>query len=152
MTKLAVALAAVSLVTAGSLLSTSGATAPLVPEIASPWLDDLARASFTNKGWVILYNPQRCKDIGADACAFFRMHEYGHITLNHATALYTQVIGGRALAEAEADCFAAKNAFAVQVKAAIAFLESKEMADTSFDAFHKKGRERAKQIRTCRSL
>ncbi len=147
MTKLAVALAA-----AVSLISTAGATAPFVPEIATPWLDDLARASFTNKGWVILYNPQRCKDIGADACAFFRMHEYGHITLNHASALYTQVIGGRALAESEADCFAAKNAFVTQVRAAVAFLESKEMADTSFDGFHKKGRERAKQIRACRNL
>lgn len=141
---------ATSLVAAILLTTSTASTATGVPEIATPWLDDLARASFTNKGWVILYNPQRCKEIGADACSFFRMHEYGHIVLAHHGPLYTQVVGGRALAESEADCYAAKNSFLVQVKAAIAFLESKEMADTQVDPFHKKGRDRAKQIRTCR--
>ncbi len=123
-----------------------------VPEIAAPWLDDLARASLTNSGWVILYNPKRCKEVGSDACAFFRMHEYGHILLKHAGPVYTQMIGGRALAEAEADCYAAKNSMTVQVRAAIAFFESKEMIDAEFGPFHGSGRVRAKRLRECRGL
>ena len=138
------------------LMLAAVSSAPLVeagvPEIAAPWLDDLARASLTNKGWVILYNPKRCKDVGIDACSFFRMHEYGHILLNHAGPVYTQMIGGRALAEAEADCYAAKNSLTVQVKAAIAFFESKEMIDAEFGPFHGSGRVRAKRLRDCRSL
>jgi hypothetical protein len=121
-----------------------------VPEIAAPWLDDIAMAVTTEQGPVIFYNPTRCKQVGPAVCSFFRLHEHAHVRLNHASAYYT-IVGGRALAEAEADCWAAKNAMLAQAKAAVAFFESKENVDRDV-AEHGTGAERAKRVRTCRGI
>ena len=105
----------------------------------------------TSQGPVIYYNPKLCKEVGTGVCAFFRAHEYGHIELHHASAFYTKYFGGRALAEAEADCFAAKNALRWQVKAAMSWFLSPERID--FDAGdHGTGRVRAKRLKECGGL
>ena len=143
-------------VAAVTLLSASTASTPAsagsgVPEIAAPWLDDIAMASMTPNGPVIYVNVGRCKEVGANVCAFVRYHEYGHVRLNHASAFYTSYVNGRALAEAEADCFAARNALLVQVKAAIAHFEQPPLATMDVGE-HGTGKERAKRIKVCRGL
>jgi hypothetical protein len=137
----------------GLLTSTpSGdAHAGTVPEISAPWLDDIAMASMTPNGPVIYVNVARCKEVGTYVCGFVRHHEYGHIRLNHASAYYTSYVNGRALAEAEADCFAAKNAMLVQVKAAIAHFEQPPL-DKLDVGEHGTGLQRAKRIKACRGL
>ncbi len=142
-----VATAAASAVTTCS----PSADANGVPVIAAPWLDDIAMASMTAKGAVIYVNPERCKSVGGDVCAFVREHELGHIRLNHASSYYTSYVNGRALAEAEADCFAAKNALMVQVRAAVAMFE-KEPVATAENGDHGTGLVRAKRIKKCRGL
>jgi hypothetical protein len=122
-----------------------------VPEIPAPWLDDIAVARMTTQGPVIYYNPTLCKEVGAGVCSFFRAHEYGHITLNHAGAFYTKYFGGRALAEAEADCFAAKNALRWQVKAAVAWFLMPDRIDWD-PGEHGTGRVRAKRLKECGGL
>jgi hypothetical protein len=123
-----------------------------VPVIAAPWLDDIAMAAMTAQGPVIFVNLNRCKAVGNDVCSFVREHELGHIRLKHAsTPLYTSYVNGRALAEAEADCFAAKNALLVQVKAAIAMFETPPNSTTD-PGDHGTGLVRAKRIRACRGL
>jgi hypothetical protein len=143
-------------VAAVGLLSASAASRPAsaggnVPEIVAPWLDDIAMASITPNGPVIYVNVARCKEVGPNVCAFVRYHEYGHVRLHHASAFYTSYVNGRALAEAEADCFAARNALLIQVKAAIAHFESPPLATMDVGE-HGTGKERAKRIRACRGL
>jgi hypothetical protein len=122
-----------------------------VPEIPVPWLDDIAVARLTAQGPVIYYNPKTCKEVGVGVCSFFRVHEYGHIVLHHEGAYYTKLLSGRAIAEMEADCFAAKNAQVWQVRAAINWFLAPERID--FDAGdHGTGRERAKRLKECRGL
>ncbi len=122
-----------------------------VPEIAAPWLNDIAMAKITANGPVIFYNPSMCKEVGPGVCGFIRAHEYGHIVLNHSNEFYTKYFGGRALAEAEADCFAAKNTQGWQAKATINWFLAPERID--FDAGdHGTGRERAKRIKECRGI
>jgi hypothetical protein len=90
--------------------------------------------------------------VGTDVCAFVREHELGHIRLGHAASpLYTSYVNGRALAEAEADCFAAKNSLLVQVKAAVAMFEQPPLATTNIGD-HGTGLVRAKRIRQCRGI
>lgn len=139
--------------TLGVLVLTTTATAPAqgVPEIAAPWLDDIALARISMTGAVIYVNPNRCKEVGPFVCAFVRQHELAHVTLNHASAYYTAYVNGRALAEAEADCWAAKNSLLVNVKAAIAHFESPALLNLDVGD-HGTGRERAKRIRACRGL
>ena len=122
-----------------------------VPEVPAPWLNDIALASLTSQGAVIYYNPTRCQQIGAPVCAFFRAHEYGHIQLKHGGAFYTAYFGGRQLAEAEADCFAAKNASYSQVRAAIDYFSQPGLATTD-DGVHGSGATRAARLRECRGL
>lgn len=149
MLRRAVALAGVAFLCAAT--EASDAEAGGIPEVAAPWLDDIAMASVTPYGPVIYVNVARCKEVGANVCAFVRHHEYGHVKLNHASAYYTSYVNGRALAEAEADCFAAKNALLVQVKAAIAHFQAPPL-DTLEVGEHGTGKERAKRIKTCRGL
>jgi hypothetical protein len=122
-----------------------------VPEIPAPWLDDIAVARMTTQGPVIYYNPALCKEVGAGVCSFFRAHEYGHIVLNHSGPFYTKYFGGRALAEAEADCFAAKNALRWQVKAAVAWFLTPDRIDFEVGE-HGTGRVRAKRLKECGGL
>jgi hypothetical protein len=138
--------------TAIAVLAAPPADAQGIPVIAAPWLDDIAMASMTSQGPVIFVNVNRCKAVGADVCAFVREHELGHIRLKHAsTPLYTNYVNGHALAEAEADCFAAKNALMVQVKAAITMFETPPNSTTD-PGDHGTGLVRAKRIRACRGL
>lgn len=146
----AVVVAAVGLLSA-STASTTASAGGTVPEIAAPWLDDIAMASMTPNGPVIYVNVARCKEVGSDVCAFVRHHEYGHVRLNHASSFYTAYVNGRALAEAEADCFAAKNALLIQVKAAIQHFEQPPLATTDVGE-HGTGLQRAKRIKKCRGL
>ena len=122
-----------------------------VPEIPAPWLNDIAVARMTAQGPVIFYNPTICKEVGAGVCSFFRAHEYGHIELNHTGAFYTKYFGGRALAEAEADCFAAKNTLRWQVKATMAWFLTPERIDYDVGD-HGTGRVRAKRLKDCGGL
>ena len=134
-----------------AVTTTPTARAGAVPEISAPWLNDIAVARMTAQGPVIFYNPTLCKEVGVGVCSFFRAHEYGHIELNHSGAFYTKYFGGRALAEAEADCFAAKNAQRWQVKAAMAWFLTPERVD--YDAGeHGTGRVRAKRLKECGGL
>lgn len=142
--------AAIAVVFGALSVRPSEARADGIPEIAVAWLDDVAMARWTASGPVIYYNPTRCTAVGSAVCSFIRMHEYGHIALNHASAYYSG-FGGRALAEAEADCWAGRNARLYQVRAAIAYFLSPEMID--YDAGdHGTGRVRAKRIAECRGI
>ncbi len=93
-----------------ALAFASAPRAALVPEVATPGLEDTAMAEMTAAGPVILYNPTLFEAAGA-AREFVRDHEYGHVLLGH---LEDQVMlttdAGHARAEAEADCFAARAA------------------------------------------
>lgn len=122
-----------------------------VPELAAPWLDDVALASLSPHSALIYVNPGRCTDMGPAVCAFFREHERGHVELRHAAPYYTAMFGGRETAEAEADCYAAKHAALVDVKAAIVFFLRPEYVNTERGA-HGTGAERAERIRSCRGL
>lgn len=122
-----------------------------IPIVAAPWLDDIALASITSNGAVIYVNVSRCKEVGVNVCSFVRQHEVAHVRLNHGSSFYTSYVNGRALAEAEADCYAAKNSLMVEVKAALAFFESPAMANTDI-AEHGTGLVRAKRIKTCRGI
>lgn len=133
------------------VLAASDATAGGIPIVAAPWLDDIALASITASGAVIYVNVSRCKEVGPNVCAFVRQHEVAHVRLNHGSSYYTSYFNGRALAEAEADCYAAKNALLVEVKAAVAFFESPAMASLDVGE-HGSGLVRAKRIKTCRGL
>ena len=88
--------------------STRGAA--LVPEVAAPELPDTAMAEMTASGPVIFYNPALYEAAGA-AREFVRAHEYGHVLLGHLRSEeMLTTTRGRARAEAEADCFAARAA------------------------------------------
>ena len=77
-----------------------------LPELADPSLPDIAMVTtHPAYGTVIVYNPILCDQAGPDLCEFYRWHEYGHINLDHTLrVLWPQE------REAEADCWAAKNA------------------------------------------
>ena len=135
-----------------SLMLTVASSAPAgVTEVAAPWLDDIAVARLTPSGAVIYVNPARCKEVGPYVCAFVRQHELAHVALNHGSPLYTTYVNGRALAEAEADCWAARNSLLANVKAAVAHFESPALAHVEVGE-HGTGLERAKRIRACRSF
>jgi hypothetical protein len=92
---------------AAALLSPSHAAAE-IPEIADPDLPDTAMAEMTASGPVILYNPALLRQAGG-ARDFVREHEYGHILLGHLESAWMRDTDeGRAEAEAQADCFAAR--------------------------------------------
>jgi hypothetical protein len=133
------------------MLSARDASAGGIPVVAAPWLDDIALASVTSQGAVIYVNVARCKEVGANVCSFVRYHEVAHVKLNHGSSYYTSMFNGRALAEAEADCYAAKNALLTEVKAAVAFFEQPWIANTDIGD-HGTGLVRAKRIKACRGL
>ena len=65
---------------------------------------------------VIYYNPNTCRRLGRDACAFFRAHEYGHIALRH-----LERGTPTRLAEHEADVWAARHSSPQTVQGALRF-------------------------------
>ena len=78
------------------------------PEVAQPGLNDIAIVvpdQSSPSGAVIYFNPRICSQIGA-ACAFFRVHEHGHVQANHQFTGY----GFQMEKERDADEFAARNA------------------------------------------
>ncbi len=123
---------------------------PVVPEVSAPWLDDIAVASVGAHGSVVYVNPKRCAEIGRDVCAFFRVHEEGHVVLHHGGPRYTKFVHGRELAEEEADCYAARYASAVEVKSAIEFFRRAENVDSGLGD-HATGAVRATRIAACRA-
>ena len=95
-------------VVAAALAFASAQRPSLVPEVDAPALPDTAMAEMTASGPVIFYNPALYRAAGG-AREFVRAHEYGHVLLGHLSdeeMLTTE--RGRARAEAEADCFAAR--------------------------------------------
>jgi hypothetical protein len=124
---------------------------PEIPELAAPWLEDIAAASIGGHGAVIYVNPKRCAELGTLVCAFFRQHEQGHVKLHHGGPRYTEFVGGRELAEEEADCYAARHATLFEVKATIEFFRKPKYVDSALGE-HATGAQRAEQIRLCRGL
>lgn len=137
----------------GLLVFSAAPLAPAdgVPEVSAPWLDDIAVARITAAGAVIYVNLARCKEVGPYVCAFVRQHEQAHVLLKHGSAYYTAYVNGRALAEAEADCWAARNSLLVNVKAAVAHFESPQLANLEVGE-HGTGLQRAKRIKACRGF
>jgi hypothetical protein len=131
-----------------------GALAPLtssphpVLEIPMPNLGDAAMASLDPMGRpIILYDPALCRAAGA-ASEFFRAHEYAHVRLGHlycAKAMMTAE--GRATAEAEADCFAAKNVSRLAMRTMVALVL--RQAPGPRDAIYGSQQQRARRILSC---
>ncbi len=124
---------------------------PEIPEVSAPFLEDIALASIGSTGAVIYVNPKRCAELGPLVCGFFRQHEIGHVKLHHGGPRYTAYIGGREMAEDEADCYAAKNASLPEVKAAVEMFLKPEYVASALGE-HNTGAKRAERIRACRGL
>ncbi len=88
------------LVVFGFLLFSSNSSAQ-APEIPNPNLQDIAMVTWHNgplpqlglpmyNGPVIIYNPQVTATVGPFLTAFFRAHEYCHISLSHIQRQYFQ--------------------------------------------------------------
>jgi len=122
---------------------------PEIAEVPAPWLEDIALASIGAYGAVIYVNPKRCAELGPEVCGFFRSHEEGHVKLHHGGPRYTSFVRGRELAEEEADCYAARHASLIEVKAAIEFFNRPQYVDSSLGE-HGTGAKRAERIRVCR--
>ncbi len=121
-----------------------------VPELPAPDLDDTAMAEMTSTGPVILYNPALYEAAGP-AREFVRAHEYGHVLLGHLEdeAMRT-TRAGRARAEAEADCFAAR---AVPPDAVIAMARLvRRLPPEARDAVYGTKPQRARRILACAGL
>jgi hypothetical protein len=85
------------------------------------------------------------------ACEFFRAHEYGHVVLGHLMnpqMMFTPQ--GRADAEAQADCFGAKNSspLAVTTAAQIMLQQPPEPRD----AIYGTKPQRAQRILSCAGM
>lgn len=92
---------------------------------------------------LVIYNPELCRKIG-DACGFFRSQAYAHSALNHEIlppASYPDSL------EAEADCYAARNAGGDEVLAAVQLL-SDENRSPDIPITGDPG-QRAQRIRDC---
>lgn len=113
-----------------------------VREVARLALGDVARATTDRRGRpVVAYNPAACARLGPEMCEFVRAHEYGHIALGH---LYDGTPGRRA--EAEADCWAAKNASPAAVRAASNYFNRGYFGSRT----HGSGPQRARRVAGCR--
>ncbi len=136
-----------NLVLAATLAYASTRGAAQVPELAAPDLQDTAMAEMTSSGPVIFYNPVLFRAAGG-AREFVRAHEYGHVLLGHLEneeMLTTD--GGRARAEAEADCFAARAAGASAVTAMVHLVLG--LPPEPRDAIYGTKPERARRILAC---
>lgn len=124
-----------------ALLVVASTNVYAVPEIADPNVNDIAITTILNGQVVIVYNPGYCQQLGPLVCNFFRAHEYGHVNLGH------PIMGTHPqLAEFQADCWAARNAPLVQVRAAYQhFLGNGFMGDWA----HGTGVQRAQRLAVC---
>jgi hypothetical protein len=123
---------------------------PDVREIDVPGLPDTAMAEMTAEGPVILYNPELFRAAGP-AREFVRAHEAGHVILAHLEDPWmTSTDEGRARAEAQADCFAARRASHLAVVAMVRLLRRR--APEASDAIYGTKQQRAKRILACAGI
>ena len=136
-----------NLVLAVTLAYASTRGAAQVPEVAAPDLQDTAMAEMTTSGPVIFYNPALYRAAG-EAREFVRAHEYGHVLLGHLSDEDMQTTErGRARAEAEADCFAARASGRDAVTAMVHLLLT--LPPEPRDAIYGTKPERARRILVC---
>ncbi len=124
-----------------SILLVMSMQAGAVEEIPDPTLGDIAIVRLNASGQPeIRYNPQICDRAGLLLCRFYRAHEYGHIAMGHA---YSRTLPQQR--EAEADCWAAKNAPPAEVREALRWFS--RGGGTSWH--HGTGAQRAARVRSC---
>jgi Zn-dependent peptidase ImmA (M78 family) len=135
------------LVLAAALAFATARRPALVPEVAVADLADTAMAEMTATGPVIFYNPALYRAAGA-AREFVRAHEYGHVLLGHLTdEVMLTTDEGRARAEAQADCFAAR---AVSPEATLAMADLvRGLPPDPRDRIYGTKSERARRILAC---
>jgi len=128
-----------------------------VREIADSALRDVAVAVYHPSKSVIYYNPVLMARLGPELESFFMAHEYAHIDLRHTRsgALGTsaetrhQTLRQK---ELEADCLAATRLASSRREAALAAVRFfARMGDSSYDAEHPTGSDRAATILRCLS-
>lgn len=95
-------------------------------------------------GTAVIYNTNYCETIGDAACGFFRAQAHAHSDLNHQILPPEHYPTSQIL---EADCWAARNAKPVEVKAAYDFL-SNEARDPDIPVIGEPTK-RADNIRRC---
>jgi len=129
-----------------------------VREIADSTLHDVAVAVYHPTKSVIYFNPVLMSRLGPELETFFLAHEYAHIDLRHTRA---GALRGEAAdrhqslrqKELEADCVAASRLASSRREAALAAVRFfARMGDTSYDAEHPTGTERAKTVIHCLAL
>ncbi len=85
-----------------------------VREVRRILMSDIGYAKMDRRGnTTIAINSRMCRRLGPELCSFFRNHEYAHVQLRH----FNRNISVQQ-AEAEADCFAARNSSPQAVLAA----------------------------------
>lgn len=142
--------AAFSFVAAAIVGISSDAAAQQVPEIPAYNLPDAAMAQMTPSGPVIYYNPISCRAAGP-ACEFFRKHEYGHVLLGHLMNPQMMLTPqGRAVAEAQADCFAAQRSSPMAVRTMVALVLNQPPDPR--DAIYGTKQQRAQRILACAGI
>lgn len=133
----------------------SAAARLTVREIADSALHDVAIAVYHPTKSVIYFNPVLMGRLGPELESFFMAHEYAHIDLRHTrsgalrddAASRHQTLRQKELA---ADCLAASRLASSRREAALAAVRFfARMADTSFDAEHPTGSERAETVLRC---
>ena len=122
-----------------------------VKEIADPNRRTIAGLLYSQRdgSQVIVYNPNICRQVGEALCMFYRMHERGHVALNHVKRKVPPK-----QSEPEADCWAAQNAPRESVKAAYDHFMSggvymSGLIPIPSPAVHGTSRQRAEKIKTC---
>ena len=121
----------------------SGSTLALYWGIPDKKLPYIARIRTQSTGFMVLYNPDFCEEIGT-ACGFFIEHASAHAHLNHIILppeAYSPML------EAQADCWVAKNGKPHEVYAAVHLLlddsRNQDLNITGNPA------QRAEKIRAC---
>ncbi len=129
-----------------------------VREVADSALRDVAVAVYHPSKSAIYYNPVLMARLGPELESFFMAHEYAHIDLRHTRsgALGSDVTTRHQTLrqkELEADCLAATRLASSRREAALAAVRFfSRMGDTSHDAEHPTGTERASTVLHCLSL
>lgn len=128
-----------------------------VREVADSSLRDVAVAVYHPSKSVIFYNPVLMARLGPELESYFMAHEYAHIDLQHTRsgALGTDAATRHQTLrrkELEADCLAAGRLASSRREAALAAVRFfARMGDTSHDAEHPTGTERAATVLHCLS-
>jgi hypothetical protein len=154
----------VALMGAAAMLTVGGAAprpeaapvvAPVVREVADPYLRDVAVAVYDSAKSVIYYNPVVLQRFSPDLQAFFMAHERAHIALRHTRASALRAEAGQRdsllqLKELEADCLAAQTLEPGHHAAAMAAVHFfSRLGSRHFDNEHPPGTRRAARILAC---